>query len=117
LADTTGSAEAGKKASARRDKAPARWAVLVGSGLASAGLLWAVVNAPIASQPAAGQPAEPPPTTAPASLTTASVARGFENDDGDHSERESRRAVSSPRQAPSAGQTAPTTGRFRTRGS
>ena len=33
-------------AATTRDKAPARWAVLLVSGLASAGFLWGIVNAP-----------------------------------------------------------------------
>lgn len=56
-------------AASNRKKAPARWAVLIGSGLATAGFLYAIVSGPQPSQ------ASVPPTTvvqtAPAPRTLA----------------------------------------------
>jgi hypothetical protein len=104
-------------AATTRNKAPARWAVLLVSGLASAGFLWGIVNAPGSASTADTAAA----ASAPASSQQVIRQRAAGDDDV---------AITSPilpsSQVPTTVQPAPSsqstqplvrTGRLRTRGS
>ncbi len=109
-------------AATTRKKAPARWAVLLVSGLASAGFLWGIVNAPGSaganSTAADSSTALAPTPTATQQLVRRRGERG--GDDGISSLilPSSPGSVSVPQSQPSQStQPLVSTGRFRTRGS
>ena len=105
-------------AATTRKKAPARWAVLLVSGLASAGFLWGIVNAPgsaNATDPAAAASA------APASSQQVIRQRAEGDDDGAITSLilPSSQVPTTVQQSQPSQSTQPLarTGRFRTRGS
>ncbi len=105
-------------AATTRNKAPARWAVLLVSGLASAGFLWGIVNTP--GSAGTGNTASADNSTALAAAAPATqqvVRRGRGDDDGISSPILPSSQGSTSVQSSQPSQPRVSTGRFRTRGS